>query len=317
MGAFLEKPITEKHTESYDAKNMRIALSSVQGWRTSMEDAHVVETAVEGDPNYTWLGVFDGHGGTLISQSASQRILGKILSTSEWKTDHVTPANIGEAIRKAFISLDEEMRDIPEIQAGADISGSTAITAMVTDRHIICGNAGDSRCILVRKDAAVAMSDDHKPYNEIESARIHKAGGTVALKRVNGDLAVSRAFGDYLYKANRHMKAEEQQVSVEPEIRVVERTSEDQFLILACDGIWDVFENDEMARWIVNLAQSGECGDNLVEMANKLIDVCLHERDSRDNMSVIIVAFPGAKFGERPPAAAVEAAAEIQPQTAA
>lgn len=196
---------------------------------------------------------------------------------------------------------------------GEENSGSTAITAMVTDTHIIVANSGDSRCILVNNGAAVPMSEDHKPYNEGEAARIRNAGGTVVMKRVNGDLAVSRAFGDFSYKVNHHLKAEQQQVSAEPEIRVIKRSPEDQFLILACDGIWDVMENTEMASWMTQLAESGLCGDDLGEMAERMLDMCLHERDSRDNMSVIIMALPGAKFGQRPPEVAAAPAAEPVP----
>jgi serine/threonine protein phosphatase PrpC len=109
-----------------------------------------------------------------------------------------------------------------------DRSGSTAITAFVTPTHIIVGNCGDSRSVLVRGNKAVAMSEDHKPTNASEEQRIVKAGGTVTMRRVNGDLAVSRALGDFLYKAQSDLPAVAQQVSAEPEIRIEDRTDQDQ-----------------------------------------------------------------------------------------
>ena len=71
---------------------------------------------------------------------------------------------------------------------------------------------GDSRSILVRKSGVVALSWDHKPYNEGEKKRIEAACGSVSAKRVNGDLAVSRALGDFSYKQSFSLPAEQQQV---------------------------------------------------------------------------------------------------------
>ncbi len=99
---------------------------------------------------------------------------------------------------------------------------------MVTPRHVIVANCGDSRSILVRGGTVEEMSYDHKPYNDGEHARIRNAGGSVTMRRVNGDLAVSRALGDFVYKHRRDLRPEEQQVSAEPEIKVVERGAADQ-----------------------------------------------------------------------------------------
>jgi protein phosphatase 1B len=121
------------------------------------------------------------------------------------------------------------------------------------------------------------------------------------MRRVNGDLAVSRALGDYVYKVSPSLPAEAQQVSPEPEVKVVARdAAADQFLVLACDGIWDVMTNEEVAAWIVG--QVGEGVESLTELAELLLDECL-ARGSRDNMSVVIVAFPAAP---KPTAEAVE-----------
>ncbi len=103
------------------------------------------------------------------------------------------------------------------------------------------------------------LSVDHKPYTPSEQARIEAAGGTVSMKRVNGDLAVSRALGDFVYKHSRELPAERQQVSPEPEFIVKERSAEDQFLILACDGIWDVMSNEDVARNVLSVSGAVRC----------------------------------------------------------
>ena len=75
------------------------------------------------------------------------------------------------------------------------------------------------------------------------------------MKRVNGDLAVSRALGDYVYKHAAHLPPEKQQVSCEPDILIYERRrADDQFIVLACDGIWDVMSNEECAKLIMEVS---------------------------------------------------------------
>ena len=140
-----------------------------------------------------------------------------------------------------------------------DHSGSTAITAFVTPDSIVVANCGDSRAILVSTEGnCLFASEDHKPYNEEEKRRIEGAGGTVSMKRVNGDLAVSRALGDFVYKQNKPDGAtlappDNQQVSVIPDITVIPRRGDMAFLVLCCDGIWDVMSNEQVARLVVDV----------------------------------------------------------------
>ena len=101
------------------------------------------------------------------------------------------------------------------------------------------------------------MSFDHKPYNQLERTRIEKAGGSVEFKRVDGDLAVSRAFGDFQYKTSPELPPEEQKVSPEPEIIIHDRSDADEFLLLACDGLWDVMSNSEAAEAGRGIFQEG------------------------------------------------------------
>ena len=249
-------------------------------------------TGIPGAPTYNWFAVFDGHGGAFVSRASAEVLLDRIQATREFKDDGRSAASLAAAIRQGFLNLDADLRKTPEVQKGEDHSGSTAITALVTPSHIIVGNCGDSRSILVRAGEAVAMSEDHKPYNPEEERRIVEAGGTVSMRRVNGDLAVSRALGDFVYKHAKDLPAERQQVSAEPEVKVLERDAAgDQFLVLACDGVWDVMSNAEVAAFV--LAKVAEGCDDPEAIAAALIDEGLR-RNSRDNMSAVVVAFPAA-----------------------
>jgi hypothetical protein len=187
------------------------------------------------------------------------------------------------------------------LRSGDDQSGCTAIVALITDTHIIVANAGDARGILQQGDTTKAMSYDHKPYNEIETKRIEAAGGCVSMRRVNGDLAVSRALGDFNYKQCDSQSAKEQAVTAFPDIEVAERNGDDEFLLLCCDGIWDVMSNDEAGLFVRGALGSGYKGMALSEVCSALIMRCL-EKGSRDNMSAVVVANHAvAKIGDAEP----------------
>lgn len=130
-----------------------------------------------------------------------------------------------------------------------DESGCTLVCAIITPTHIVCGNVGDSRCVLGRKNKVIALTEDHKPSIVEEKTRIEKAGGFVRFDRVNGELAMSRAIGDFRYKQSTSLEIHEHLVICLPDISVQERNSEDdEVLILACDGVWDVISNEEVKR---------------------------------------------------------------------
>lgn len=70
-----------------------------------------------------------------------------------------------------------------------------------------------------------------------------QAGGFVAEGRINGSLNLSRALGDMEYKQSRDLGPHAQMVTAVPEVRHLPLEPGDEFLILACDGIWDVLSN--------------------------------------------------------------------------
>ncbi len=163
--------------------------------------------------------------------------------------------------------MDAELRT-KQVENENDRSGSTAITAFVTPDHIIVANCGDSRCVLARDGGAIPLSTDHKPVNVIsvsiyypqpsERDRINAAGGTVMAGRVRGDLAVSRALGDFPFKCNDSLPPEKQMVSPEPQILVIDRAEKDEYLMFACDGIWDAIpEPQECVTILHDLLVSG------------------------------------------------------------
>lgn len=95
------------------------------------------------------------------------------------------------------------------------------------------------------------------------------------IQRVNGSLAVSRALGDFDYKCVHGKGPTEQLVSPEPEVYEIERSEEDdQFIILACDGIWDVMGNEELCDFVRSRL---EVTDDLEKVCNEIVDTCLYK----------------------------------------
>jgi len=300
MGSFLDKPVTEKETEveeqEFCGESLAYGVSAMQGWRVTMEDTHIHSIGFDGSHgDLALFGVFDGHGGDKVAKHVEAHFIGELVADERFKriTDHSGPESadaLGGALTSTFLRLDRKMEDLAKTDA-MDRSGCTAIMAMLTPTHYVIANCGDSRLVIVGDSGVVTFATaDHKPSNPEEQARIERAGGTVMHKRINSDLAVSRAFGDFYYKTTESLPAEDQQVSVKPDISVSERRASDQFIILACDGIWDVMQNQEVAKFVMDAAKAGK---PLATICEAVIDRCL-DLGSRDNMSVIIVALPGA-----------------------
>jgi protein phosphatase 1B len=225
---------------------------------------------------------------------SAKKLLEKICSRPEWAkgVDHPGAQGVEffkEAMRAGSLELDAEMRQLPQVKSNEDHSGTTAVFALVTPTHLIVGNIGDSRSVMSRDGKTIPMSYDHKPTNPPEQARIEAANGCVSLSRVNGDLAVSRALGDFSYKQMAHLPAEAQQVSPEPEFQVQERTAQDQFLILCCDGIWDVMTNEEVSQYYIDKEKGGAV---LKQTCGDLLDTCL-DKKSRDNMTALGIRLGG------------------------
>ena len=182
----------------------------------------------------------------------------------------------------------------------ADSAGCTAISVLITESEFIIANAGDSRAVLCRGGIAVPLSEDHKPNDEKEFARITRAGGTVEESqggarthyRINGNLNLSRAIGDLEYKKNTSLGPEDQMITSTPDVMHVERTAEDEFIVLGCDGVWDVLSNEDCVEFIKSRLEAGK---ELKDICEEIADECLSPDPKAtqglgaDNITCIIV----------------------------
>ena len=143
--------------------------------------------------------------------------------------------------------------------AGAESVGCTANVLMIEDRkRIVIANSGDSRSVMCRGGKAIELSFDHKPDNEVEKNRIEKAGSTITAGRVDGNLNLSRALGDLRYKRKPNIAPEEQAITANPDVKVVEMDDADEFIIMGCDGIWEKWSNQEMIDFLKPKIDKGE-----------------------------------------------------------
>ncbi|CAO3695316.1 unnamed protein product [Rhizopus stolonifer] len=252
-----------------------------------MEDAHTNITSYE-NTGASFFAVFDGHGGSKVASYSEKELHKKIM-----KSPSFDQKRYRETIRYGYYAIDEDLRQDPEFKEHN--SGCTAVVALVTkDDMLYVSNAGDSRSVISTKSGkGIPMTQDHKPKHTKEQARIKNAGGFVENGRVNGHLALSRALGDFNFKSNTQLTPDRQAVTAEPDIIEHLITDHDEFMVLACDGIWDCLSSQE----VVDFVRFKLCNQkSLGTICEELMDFCLAETDNFqgigcDNMTVIIVAF--------------------------
>eukprot|EP00039_Didymoeca_costata_P007957 m.105751 g.105751 ORF g.105751 m.105751 type:complete len:366 (+) comp13889_c0_seq2:279-1376(+) len=274
-------------------------MCSMQGHRETMEDRHVAEDSVEGFGNTSFYAVLDGHAGDKVADLAAKSLLSSMLQAQNkiQGAQTVTQA-ISKMMFEGILQLDSEMH--PKIVEAGDISGATCVSAFVLPTHIVVANAGDSRAIVGTKDSIRFATTDHKPEMATEVRRVLRAGGFVVMGRVGGNLAVSRALGDFSFKQRKDLSPQMQQITAAPDVFIVERRVGDRFLVLACDGIWDVMSNEQVIRFVCKYYDKGM---SLEAVAGKLAKEC-RKIGSRDNMTVIIINIhfvPGVFHLSHPP----------------
>ncbi|KAI9263105.1 phosphatase 2C-domain-containing protein [Phascolomyces articulosus] len=286
MGQTLSEPITTKESSEGGDARVKYGASSMQGWRINMEDAHTTIPEYK-NTGASFFAVFDGHGGSAVAKYS-----GAHLHDIVFDSEFYQQGDYREALRSSFLGIDVALRKDPSYEN--ETSGCTAVAALLTkDNVLYVSNAGDSRAIISTNGRGIALSQDHKPVNEKETARIEKAGGHVEFGRVNGNLALSRALGDFEFKQSKDLPAEEQAVTAEPDITEHRLIAQDEFAVIACDGIWDCMTNQQVADFIRSKIKEKV---DLKTICENLMDECLADHSDFggvgcDNMTVIIVAF--------------------------
>ncbi|PIN05286.1 Serine/threonine protein phosphatase [Handroanthus impetiginosus] len=316
------KPLlsSSSHLNGIDVEILpKFGIASVCGRRRDMEDAVAIHPSFcrrehETTVGFHYFGVYDGHGCSHVATKCKER-LHEMVRDELLLDDVVESRNSNNwwkcVMERSFTRMDKEVVAWNENVVDSmtvscrcelqtpecDAVGSTAVVAVVTPHKIIVANCGDSRALLCRNGKAIPLSTDHKPDRPDELNRIQAAGGRVIYwegARVLGVLAMSRAIGDNYLKPY---------VSCEPEVTITERTEEDECLILASDGLWDVVSN-ETACGVAHMClkgkaaapppsslenEGGESSDKACNDASMLLTKLALARRSADNVSVVVV----------------------------
>lgn len=329
------------------------AHACAQGPRPTMEDEYICEDDVAAGrggagAQASLFAVLDGHGGDRAAKIAKRVLLAAVrdrlrserpaggggAASASPRSDAAAAdaacdgADRGrETLLFAFSEAEAQVEALA--RRGNWIDGSTACCALLRGSLLAVANLGDSRAVLGRAGGrALALSVDHKPDDEAEHRRICEAGGLVSLfpgdcARVNGDLALSRAFGDVRWKVPMQetpvlpgrfvLRAPAPRapaapaapgrsiVSATPDVECVRLLPGDDLLLIACDGLWDVMESvDAIAFARARLKR----GVGLAQVGKELVRVAL-ARGSMDNVTVVLV-----RLGPLPPDGALGAASK-------
>ncbi|RXN14408.1 phosphatase 1L [Labeo rohita] len=274
--------LDEEFSKTWQYKSSSAAVYSIQGRRDHMEDRFDILTDALNKSHPTIFGIFDGHGGETAAEYAKSHLpvmLRQQLQRYEKQKENsaLTRQSI---LRQQILNMDKEI--LEKLSASYDEAGTTCLVALLSEKELTVANVGDSRAVLCDKDGnAVPLSHDHKPYQLKERKRIKKAGGFISFNgswRVQGVLAMSRSLGDYPLK-NLNV------LIPDPDVLTFDLDKlEPQFMILASDGLWDAFSNEEAVHFIKERLDEPHFGAKSIVLQS-------FYRGCPDNITVMVVKF--------------------------
>ncbi|RRT45852.1 hypothetical protein B296_00026569, partial [Ensete ventricosum] len=263
------------------------------GPRNYMEDEHIriddlsahLGSVLTCPTPSAFYGVFDGHGGPDAAAYIKRHALRFLFEDANFpqasEADNDFMVSVENSVREAFLLADLALAEDCTINSS---SGTTALMALVFGKLLLVANAGDCRAVLCRKGEAVDMSQDHRPIHAAERERVEQTGGFVEDGYLNGVLSVTRALGDWDMKMPRGSPSP---LIAEPEFRQAVLTEDDEFLIIGCDGIWDVMSSQRA----VSIVRKGlRRHDDPERCARELVLEALR-LNTFDNLTVIVICF--------------------------
>jgi len=264
---------------------MNVHYKSITGLRKSNEDAHNIILNGKGKyANYkkvNLFGIYDGHGGKEVSTYLSKNLPKYFLNNKVTYPLH----------SKYIVSVYDDIQKKLKNTSYAYHAGSTCLLMinyyLGKDQYVNIMNTGDCRATLCRDSMAIPLTKDHKPHWPEERARIEKLGGKIIWDGYDyriKDLSVSRAFGDI---------DSTPYVTHRPDVFRYKITKNDKFIIMGCDGLWDVINDQDAVNYVLtmcyNMATKQRINKN-INISDKLTQYAL-KKGSTDNVSVIVIFF--------------------------
>jgi len=260
------------------------------------EDRYTLLKSIPEDPSSAFFAIYDGHGGEHASTYCAKHMLNNVVNHSSYAN------NKSHALIEGFKETDKAF--LKKLED----SGSTANVVLidVSNKKLYCANTGDSRSVLSCKKKAVPLSEDHKPGQASEKKRIVAANHTVEreqalvrgkripIDRVDGQVAVSRAIGDGDFKDLTDAPAENQAITCVPDIKERDIGSKDEFVVIACDGVWDVMKNQDVVDYVHKRLYSSKepiTDEKVTLVAQQLVNYAINDKESPDNVTAVIAVF--------------------------
>jgi len=244
-------------------------ISDEIGFRPAMEDEH----AIHEDRGCSFFSaeIYDGHGAREPAQIAAQMLTPHFLHAFARELAKPTDVRRTEAdlVRDAYLAVDTYLVE-RRIRAG-----TCAVQLYLLGARFLAANAGDSRAVIGTREGVAVLTEDHKPGVPAERSRIEALGGSIrvfGVPRVEGILAVSRALGDSCLKPY---------VIAEPRIEEGGLGRENDFAVLACDGVWDVLSPEEVIEAVRRKEDPQKAAEELTRMSL--------DQGSTDNITVIVL----------------------------
>ncbi|GJQ09941.1 hypothetical protein GpartN1_g1732.t1 [Galdieria partita] len=265
---------------------MEFGVHSVAGKRKQMEDRYstkVIEIETkDGKETLGLFAVYDGHGGDFAADYCSKHFTETLLQHSLFPTD------ISTALKETCESFDARL--LEESLKMKTYSGCTLNFILVGSQCLYCCNVGDSRAVLCRGGVAIALSKDHNISNAAEVSRVKQAGGFITHRGINDYMSVTRALGDLDLKGHKqkmfpHLDFKSDLVIATPDIFVIDLEPDDEFLIIASDGLWCRMNDSEAVK--ITLKTLRQYGSPKIA-AKTLIKTAL-SMGSTDNITVVVV----------------------------
>jgi serine/threonine protein phosphatase PrpC len=230
--------------------------------------------------------VFDGHAGYEAAEYLQSHLLMHLLTSEQHRQVQADPLKaLGAAVNLA------EQEILVKFQANCCKAGSTLLALLLVDDKLYIANVGDSRAVLGRGTEAQQLTRDHKPACLQEQQRIEKDDPAADIScdgYMYGELGVARAIGSQHLKRDPSKRA----LIPTPDLISVQLRQEDDFVVLATDGLWDKVDNSEavqvMRRSLATSRDAHTAARALVDRAQRL--------SSHDNISVVTVVLHGRQI---------------------